>query len=94
VEFLENDSAELGDPPPPKTPSRREQTIPVLIGAISTGILFLLVAWIVGSSEQWPAVQKQFFSWEAMKASFPEVLRGFWLNLTIFFVAEIFIHVL
>jgi polar amino acid transport system permease protein len=52
------------------------------------------VAWIISSSEQWPIVQKQFFSWEAMKESFPDVARGFLFNLIIFFVAEIFIHAL
>jgi polar amino acid transport system permease protein len=65
----------------------------VLISVISTGIFFALVVWIVSSSEQWPIVQNQFFSWEAMKESAPDVARGFLLNLEIFFIAEVFIHV-
>lgn len=84
----------VSDPPPPKVPTRKERVIPVLISVVSTGIFFILVAWVVRSSEQWPLVQRQFFSWEAMKESFPDVLRGFWLNLKIFLIAEFFITLL
>jgi polar amino acid transport system permease protein len=83
----------MSAPPPPKVPTRSERIIPVLISVISTGIFFVLVGWFISSSEQWPTVQKQFFSWEAMKESFPDVVRGFWLNLQIFFIAEIFITI-
>lgn len=83
--------SDLSAPPPPKVPTKRERIIPVLISVISTGVFVLLVVLFVSSSEQWPLVQKQFFSWEAMKESFPDVLRGFWLNLQIFIIAEIFI---
>ena len=77
-------------PPPPKVPTQKERLIPVLVSVISTGIFLILVAWVVSASEQWYIVQKQFFSWEAMKASFPDVLKGFWLNLKLFFIAEFF----
>ncbi len=84
-------ASEVSAPPPPKTPTPRERFIPVLVSVISTGIFFAVVAWFVGSSPQWPAVQKQFFSLTAMQESFPDVVRGFWLNLKLFFIAEIFI---
>jgi polar amino acid transport system permease protein len=78
-------------------PSRRggasARWIPVLTSVVSTGIVFGLAAWWIGSSEYWPAVQRQFFSWEAMVESFPQVLRGFWLNLQVWVVAEILILV-
>lgn len=93
VESADIQSTDMSAPPPPKVPTRRERTIPVLVSAISTGIFFVLVAWFVSSSERWPAVQRQFFSWEAMKESLPDVLRGFWLNLKIFIIAEIFITI-
>ena len=83
----------MSAPPPPKVPTRRERIIPVLVSVISTGIFFFLVIWFISSSEQWPAVQKQFFSWEAMQESFPDVARGFLLNVMIFFIAEIFITI-
>jgi polar amino acid transport system permease protein len=91
VENTDIQSSYLSAPPPPKVPTRRERIIPVLISVISTGVFVLLVVLFLSSSEQWPLVQKQFFSWKAMKESFPDVLRGFWLNIQIFVVAEIFI---
>jgi polar amino acid transport system permease protein len=91
VENTDIQSSDLSAPPPPKVPTRRERIIPVLISVISTGVFLLLVVWFLSSSEQWPLVQKQFFSWEAMMESFPDVLRGFWLNLKLFVIAEIFI---
>jgi polar amino acid transport system permease protein len=63
----------------------------VLISLVSTGVVFRLAAWWIGSSEQWPIVQRQFFSWDAITESFPDVLGGFWLNMRIFLVSEVFI---
>lgn len=91
---MTNIQSDISAPPPPKVPTKKERIIPVLVSVFSTGIILILVAWVVGSSEQWPIVQKQFFSWEAMKESFPDVLKGFWLNLKIFFIAEFFITLL
>jgi polar amino acid transport system permease protein len=91
---MTNIQSDIGAPPPPKVPTKKERIIPVLISVLSTGIFLILVAWVVGSSEQWPLVKKQFFSWEAMKESFPAVLAGFWLNLRIFLIAEFFITLL
>jgi polar amino acid transport system permease protein len=78
-------------PPAPPTLSARERFTPVLISLISTGVVFGLAAWWIGNSEQWPAVKRQFFSWEAIKESFPSVLTGFWLNMRIFLVSQFFI---
>ncbi len=94
METIDIQSSNMSAPPPPKVPTRKERMIPVLVSVISTGMFFILAAWFISSSEQWPVVQKQFFSWEAMKESFPEVSRGFLLNLKIFVIAEIFIHAL
>jgi len=85
--------------PAPARPGRRrvsarERWVPVLASVVSTGVVFGLVAWWVASSEYWPAVQKQFFSGEAIRESFPSVLRGFWLNIWVWVVAEIAILVL
>lgn len=60
----------------------------MLISVISTGVAsILLIGWIL-SSDQWPAVQKQFFSYEDMKASWPRVSRGFLLNMRVWIIAE------
>jgi polar amino acid transport system permease protein len=65
----------------------------VLASVASTVVVFTLVAWWIGRSQYWPAVQRQFFSWEDIKASFPDVLRGFWLNMRIWLIAQVFIVV-
>jgi polar amino acid transport system permease protein len=83
--------SEPAPPPAPPTLSARERFTPVLISLISTGVVFGLAAWWIGTSEQWPLVQRQFFSWEAIRESFPDVLSGFWLNMRIFLVAQFFI---
>ncbi|HVR79720.1 MAG TPA: amino acid ABC transporter permease [Acidimicrobiia bacterium] len=72
----------------------RDRWIPVLASVVSTGVVFGLATWWITSSEFWPAVQRQFFSGEAIRESFPAVLRGFWLNVRIWVIAEIFILVL
>jgi polar amino acid transport system permease protein len=74
--------------------SARERWIPVLASVVSTGVVFGLVAWWVASSDYWPTVQEQFFSREAIRESFPNVLRGFWLNIWVWIVAEIAILIL
>ena len=93
METIDIQSSDMSAPPPPKVPTQRERMIPVLVSVVSTGIFIILVGWFITSSEQWPTVQKQFFSWEAMKESFPDVVRGFWLNLKIFLIAEILITI-
>ena len=59
--------------------------------AASTVAVFGVVAWLISRSTYWPAVRRQFFSWEDIKASFPDVLRGFWLNVRIWIVAQVLI---
>ncbi len=78
-------------PPSRRRVSARDRWIPVLASVASTGVVFGLAAWWIGSSEFWPAVQNQFFSGEAIRESFPAVLRGFWLNLRVWVIAQIVI---
>jgi polar amino acid transport system permease protein len=64
---------------------------------ISSGLVVLAVAVLVvviGSSPGWPRVQETFFSWEHAKASFPLILDGFWLNVKLFMICEVFILLL
>jgi polar amino acid transport system permease protein len=73
-------------PPPPPAHQRvsgRERWTPVLVSIISTGVVFGLAAWWITSSEYWPAFKNSFFSWEDIRASFPQVLRGFWVNMRV-----------
>lgn len=46
------------------------------------------------TSEGWPDVQETFFSAEAFKTSFPEILKGFWLDVKLFVGVEIVVLIL
>ena len=65
-----------------------------LVAVVSTVVVFGVLLALVLSSEAWPAVQRQFFSWTHFKASFPKVLGAFWLDIKMFLVAEILILVI
>ncbi|MGD9740597.1 MAG: amino acid ABC transporter permease [Bauldia sp.] len=68
---------------------RRIDWLPILISIASVIIVFGAVAYFVSRAEQWPRIKLQFFSWEAMKESFPDVLRGFWVNVEIWVICII-----
>jgi polar amino acid transport system permease protein len=75
--------------------SLREAGARGAIIAFASTIVFLgLVWWLVVTSDAWPAVRRQFFDWDQFAASFPEVLRGFWLDIRMFLGAEAAILVL
>jgi polar amino acid transport system permease protein len=61
------------------------------IASLSTTVVLILVVWGVTSTPGWPAVHEQFLSGSEFRASFPDILRGFWLNVRLFCVAEVLI---
>lgn len=85
--------SEPAPPPAPPTLSARERLTPALISLISAGVVFGLAFWWIRTSPQWERVQRQFFSWEDIKESFPSILEGFWLNVRLFLVSQVFILV-
>jgi polar amino acid transport system permease protein len=84
-------------PPSPKRRSllldelREEGAKGALIAAASTVLVLGLIVWAVLTSENWPKVQRQFFNPDDFFASWRGVLSGFWLDLRMFAVAEVFI---
>lgn len=91
IEGGESDTLSEPAPPAPFRPSRRDRLAPIAISTVSTVVVVgALVLW-VGSSQQWPRVQQQFFSGSKMADAFPDVLDGFWLNMRIWVIAEILI---
>jgi len=56
-------------------------------------VLATLVA-VVVTSPGWTSVRETFFSWEAFRAAFPDVLEGFWLDVKLFVVVEVVVLVL
>jgi polar amino acid transport system permease protein len=57
----------------------------VVLGTLATVVL---------TSQGWPEVRDTFFSWPAFRDAFPEVLRGFWLDVKLFLVVEAIVLVL
>ena len=60
-----------------------------LIAVTSTVIFFGGAIWLIGRSPNWPRVRDQFFNPDDFRASAPDVLDGFWVNLELFFYATI-----
>ena len=67
---------------------RRDVQRSVAIALISTVVVVIILATVVGQSRGWAVVQQAFFSPEDFVAAFPMVLQGFWLNVRIFLIAE------
>ena len=59
------------------------------IATVSTVVVLGALAAAILTSKGWPTVKETFFSWDSLKASFPDVLRGFWLDVRLFVVVEI-----
>jgi polar amino acid transport system permease protein len=47
-----------------------------------------LAVWVL-TSPGWPEVRETFFTWQEFKDSFPDVLRGFWLDVKLMVVIEV-----
>ena len=68
---------------------RRQERRGQAIAAVSTIVVIGgLAVWIL-TSPGWPEVRETFFSWTVFKDSFPEVLKGFWLDVKLFVIVEI-----
>ena len=55
------------------------------------GVAFFGVLVIVASQDGLEKVRVVFFNWEFLEDSFPTVLKGFWINVQLFMVAEIIV---
>ncbi len=66
----------------------------VLLATASALVVFGVLVVAVLASPGWPTVRATFFDGQAAKAAFPDVLRGFWLNVRLFLLAEPLILVL
>jgi polar amino acid transport system permease protein len=73
---------------------RRQARRSASVATASTLLAGIIVVWAVTASPGWPRVQETFFSPAAFAAAFPDVLRGFLLNIKIFLIAEPLILVL
>jgi polar amino acid transport system permease protein len=73
---------------------RRQKVKASIVAVVSCVVVFGLLALLVVNSENWPEVRDSFFSRSQFRASFPDTLDAFWLNVKIFLIAEVLILVL
>jgi polar amino acid transport system permease protein len=65
----------------------------IAISTVSTIVVLGALILIVVTSPGWHAVRETFFSAQAFKQSFGQVLRGFWLDVRMFMVIEVVVLV-
>ena len=64
------------------------------VAVVSTTIVFGVLGWLIVTSPGWPRVQQSFFDPDVFAASWPRVIRGFWVNVQLFLLAEVLVLVL
>ena len=65
----------------------RDKYLPPIISVATVAAAVLIVRTAVVSSPQWPRIRAQFFDIDAMVEVFPNVLRGFGINMAVWGVA-------
>nr|WP_049871574.1 amino acid ABC transporter permease [Catenulispora acidiphila] len=70
--------------------NRRDRMIAIGCTAGFAAVVGVLVV----TSPGWPRFRESFLSWSVFRSSMPDILRGFWLNIQIFMVAEPIILIL
>ena len=71
----------------------KDRLLPVLISLLSVIVVFGVAAYFVTSAPQWPRIQLQFFSWEAIVEAFPSVAKGFTVSLQIWAISLVCIGI-
>jgi polar amino acid transport system permease protein len=64
------------------------------IAGLSTIVVIGGLIAIIVTSPGWDEVKQTFFSWPDFKRSFPDVLKGFWLDVKLFCIVEVVVLVL
>jgi polar amino acid transport system permease protein len=73
---------------------RRRDRRGAAIAAVSTIVVIGGLAAIIVTSPGWDEVKQTFFSWPDFKRAFPNVLRGFWLDVKLFCIVEVVVLIL
>ncbi|HEY8474113.1 MAG TPA: amino acid ABC transporter permease [Natronosporangium sp.] len=68
---------------------RRQTIVSVVIASVSTVVIGALLYALVTSAPGWERVKASFFDPEIARESFPDVLRGLWLNIRLLFFCAI-----
>jgi polar amino acid transport system permease protein len=73
---------------------RRRAQRRTAISAVSTiVVLGALAAWVL-TAPGWPDVRDTFFDVQDFRRSFPDVLKGFWLDVKLFLIVEVIVLLL
>ncbi|MEX2275272.1 MAG: amino acid ABC transporter permease [Actinomycetota bacterium] len=62
-----------------------------LIATVSTIVFLAVAVVVVVNSPGWDRVREAFFNAEDFRASFPDILSGFWVNVQMFMIAEVLV---
>lgn len=92
----EDHAAEGGRKPAPparKTLSFRERFVPYIISVTTVAAVFGAAGYFIVNAEQWPRIKLQFFHWPAIAEAFPNVLKGFGVNMTVWIIALVCIAI-
>ena len=81
ADYLAGEHDDLGSP----SPDRGRRTVAIVVGVV---VAVAIVGAIASSWSDLKKVQQTFFNWTFLADSFPTVLKGFWLNVRLFMVAE------
>ncbi|WP_211357296.1 amino acid ABC transporter permease [Nocardioides rubriscoriae] len=73
---------------------RRQRTRSLLVASTAVVVVLGGLAAVVLTSPGWPRFQETFLDLDAAKESFPAIRDGFWLNVKLFMICEVFILVL
>ncbi len=80
---------------PPRRSGRRlrprDRFLPPIISVTTVLGAIFIVRTIVIRAEQWPRIKAQFFSLPAIIEVFPDVLRGFGINMSVWIVSLVVI---
>ena len=71
----------------------KDRLLPVLISLLSVIVVFGVVGYFVTSAPQWPRIQLQFFSLEAIVEAFPAVAKGFLVSMQIWLISLVCIGI-
>jgi polar amino acid transport system permease protein len=70
---------------------RSRTTRSLLVSAVSTIVVFVAVALIIGSTRGWPRVRDSFFDLNRGWHVLPGLIEALWINLQIMLISEVFI---
>jgi polar amino acid transport system permease protein len=73
---------------------RRKDRRGQAIAAISSVVVLGGLAALILTSAGWPVFRDSFFNVEVFRDSFPDVLKGFWLDIKVFMVVEVAVLIL